>query len=130
MAQQSLEKSKIKFLLLEGIHDSAVETLQKSGYTNIEQHKKALPAAELKAAIANAHFVGIRSATKLTEEIFEAAGKLAAVGCFCIGTNQVDLGAATRRGIPVFNAPFSNTRSVAELVLAEAILLPPRGMVE
>ena len=123
MAQQSLEKSKIKFLLLEGIHHSAVETLQKSGYTYIEQHKKALPAAELKAAIANAHFVGLRSATKLTEEIFEAAGKLVAVGCFCIGTNQVDLGAATRRGIPVFNAPFSNTRSVAELVLAEAILL-------
>jgi len=122
-AQQSLEKSKIKFLLLEGIHPSAVETLQKSGYSNIEQHKKALPAAELKVAIASAHFVGIRSATKLTEEIFEAAGKLVAVGCFCIGTNQVDLGAATRRGIPVFNAPFSNTRSVAELVLAEAILL-------
>lgn len=123
MAQQSLEKSKIKFLLLEGIHPSAVETLQKSGYSNIEQHKKALPADELKAAVNNAHFIGIRSATKLTEEIFEAAGKLVAVGCFCIGTNQVDLGAATRRGIPVFNAPFSNTRSVAELVLAEAILL-------
>ena len=123
MAQQSLEKSKIKFLLLEGVHPSAVETLQKSGYSNIEQHKKALPLEELKAAIASAHFVGIRSATQLTEEVFAAAGKLAAVGCFCIGTNQVDLGAATRRGIPVFNAPFSNTRSVAELVLAEAILL-------
>jgi D-3-phosphoglycerate dehydrogenase len=123
MAQQSLEKGKIKFLLLEGVHPSAVETLQKSGYSNIEQHKKALPLEELKAAIAGAHFVGIRSATQLTEEVFAAAGKLAAVGCFCIGTNQVDLGAATRRGIPVFNAPFSNTRSVAELVLAEAILL-------
>jgi D-3-phosphoglycerate dehydrogenase len=123
MAQQSLEKGKIKFLLLEGVHPSAVETLQKSGYNNIEQHKKALPLEELKAAIASAHFVGIRSATQLTEEVFAAAGKLAAVGCFCIGTNQVDLGAATRRGIPVFNAPFSNTRSVAELVLAEAILL-------
>lgn len=123
MAQQSLEKSKIKFLLLEGVHPSAVETLQKSGYSNIEQHKKALPLEELKSAIASAHFVGIRSATQLTEEVFASAGKLAAVGCFCIGTNQVDLGAATRRGIPVFNAPFSNTRSVAELVLAEAILL-------
>jgi D-3-phosphoglycerate dehydrogenase len=123
MTQQSLQKSKIKFLLLEGVHPSAVETLQKSGYDNIEQHKKALPAEELKIAIANAHFVGIRSATQLTEEIFDAAGKLVAVGCFCIGTNQVDLSAATRRGIPVFNAPFSNTRSVAELVLAEAILL-------
>lgn len=123
MAQQSLEKSKIKFLLLEGVHPSAVETLQKSGYSTIEQHKKALPVAELKEAIASAHFIGIRSATQLTEEVFEAAGKLVAVGCFCIGTNQVDLDAATRRGIPVFNAPFSNTRSVAELVLAEAILL-------
>ena len=123
MAHQSLEKSKIKFLLLEGIHASAVETLQKAGYSNIEQHKKALPTAELKAAIASAHFIGIRSATKLTAEVLETAGKLVAVGCFCIGTNQVDLPAATRRGIPVFNAPFSNTRSVAELVLAEAILL-------
>ena len=123
MAQQSLEKSKIKFLLLEGVHPSAVEALQKSGYSNIEQHKKALPPQELNLAIASAHFVGIRSATQLTEDIFAAAGKLVAVGCFCIGTNQVDLDAATRRGIAVFNAPFSNTRSVAELVLAEAILL-------
>tara|TARA_R110002110_G_scaffold205066_7_gene416941 strand:+ start:63557 stop:64786 length:1230 start_codon:yes stop_codon:yes gene_type:complete len=123
MAQQSLEKGKIKFLLLEGVHPSAVETLQQSGYTNIEEHKKALPPEELKAAIANAHFVGIRSRTQLSEDIFDAARKLVAVGCFCIGTNQVDLQAATRRGIAVFNAPFSNTRSVAELVLAEAILL-------
>ena len=129
MAQQSLEKSKIKFLLLEGVHPSAVETRQKSGYTNIEQHKKALSAEELKAAIAGAHFVGIRSRTQLTEEVFEAARKLVAVGCFCIGTNQVDLKAATLRGITVFNAPFSNTRSVAELVLAEAILLL-RGVAE
>jgi D-3-phosphoglycerate dehydrogenase len=123
MAQQSLEKSKIKILLLEGVHPSAVEILQKSGYSNIEQHKKALATPELKKAISNAHFVGIRSASHLTEEVFEAAKKLAAIGCFCIGTNQVDLSAATRRGSPVFNAPFSNTRSVAELVLAEAILL-------
>jgi len=123
MARKSLQKSKIKFLLLEGVHPTAVETLQKSGYNNIEQHKKALPVDELKTAIANAHFVGIRSATQLTEEVFEAASKLVAVGCFCIGTNQVELSAATNRGIPVFNAPFSNTRSVAELVLAEAILL-------
>ena len=123
MAQQSLEKSKIKFLLLEGVHPSAVATLEKSGYTNIEQHKKALPPEELKVAIAGAHFVGIRSRTQLTDDIFDAAKKLVAVGCFCIGTNQVDLQAATRRGVVVFNAPFSNTRSVAELVLAEAILL-------
>ena len=123
MALQSLEKSKIKFLLLEGVHPSARATLQQSGYSNIEEHKKALPLEELKAAIANTHFVGIRSRTQLTQEVFDAAKKLVAVGCFCIGSNQVELDAATRRGITVFNAPFSNTRSVAELVLAEAILL-------
>lgn len=129
MAQKSLEKSKIKFLLLEGVHPSAVEALQKSGYSNIEQHKKALPTDALKEAIANAHFVGIRSRTQLSEEVLASAAKLVAVGCFCIGTNQIDLDAATRRGIAVFNAPFSNTRSVAELVLAEAILLL-RGVAE
>jgi D-3-phosphoglycerate dehydrogenase len=123
MAQQSLKKSKIKFLLLEGVHPSARVALQQSGYSNIEEHKTALPLKELKVAIANAHFVGIRSRTQLTQEVFDAAEKLVAVGCFCIGTNQVELDAATRRGITVFNAPFSNTRSVAELVLAEAILL-------
>lgn len=123
MSRQSLEKSKIRFLLLEGVHPSAISTLEGAGYTNIEVHKKSLPQDELKEAIAKAHFVGIRSRTQLTEDIFEAAQKLVAVGCFCIGTNQVDLQAATRRGIAVFNAPFSNTRSVAELVLAEAILL-------
>jgi D-3-phosphoglycerate dehydrogenase len=129
MTQQSLQKSKIKFLLLEGVHPSAVEALERSGYTNIEQHKKALPTEELKKAIANAHFVGIRSRTQLSEDVLDAANKLVAVGCFCIGTNQVDLQAATQRGIAVFNAPFSNTRSVAELVLAEAILLL-RGVAE
>lgn len=123
MAPKSLEKSKIKFLLLEGVHPSAVESLHNAGYQSIEQHQKALAPEDLKAAIASAHFVGIRSRTQLTEDIFEAARKLVAVGCFCIGTNQVDLAAATRRGIAVFNAPFSNTRSVAELVIAEAILL-------
>lgn len=129
MTVQSLPKGKIKFLMLEGVHPSAIETLQRDGYTNIEVHKKALPPEELKQAIAGAHFVGIRSRTQLTEEIFASAKKLAAVGCFCIGTNQVDLEAATRRGIAVFNAPFSNTRSVAELVIAEAILLL-RGVAE
>ncbi len=123
MSQQSLQKSKIKFLLLEGVHPSAVEALRSAGYNNIDQHPKALPVEELKSAIADAHFIGIRSRTQLSEEIFTAAKKLVAVGCFCIGTNQVDLDAATQRGIAVFNAPFSNTRSVAELVLAEAILL-------
>ncbi len=129
MTVQSLPKGKIKFLLLEGVHPSAIETLQRDGYTNIEVHKKALPPEELKQAIAGAHFVGIRSRTQLTAEIFESAKKLVAVGCFCIGTNQVDLAAATRKGVAVFNAPFSNTRSVAELVIAEAILLL-RGVAE
>ncbi len=123
MTQQSLEKGKIRFLLLEGVHASAVETLKSAGYHNIELHQKALPPEELKLAIADAHFVGIRSRTQLTEDVFAAAKKLVAVGCFCIGTNQVDLKAATSKGVAVFNAPFSNTRSVAELVIAEAILL-------
>jgi D-3-phosphoglycerate dehydrogenase len=126
---KSLEKSKIKFLLLEGVHPSAVETLKRAGYDNIEMHKKALPPEQLKAAIASAHFVGIRSRTQLSDDVFAAAKKLVAVGCFCIGTNQVDLNAATKKGVVVFNAPFSNTRSVAELVIAEAILLL-RGVAE
>ena len=123
MAKTSLDKSKIKFLLLEGVHQNAVDTLKAAGYTNIDYRTGSLPEEELKAAIADAHFVGIRSRTQLTEEIFQHASKLIAVGCFCIGTNQVDLTAAMERGIAVFNAPYSNTRSVAELVLAEAILL-------
>ncbi len=123
MATTSLGKDKIRFLLLEGVHESAVTTLQKAGYTNIEYIKTSLGHEELIEKIADAHFVGIRSRTQLTKEVFEAANKLIAVGCFCIGTNQVDLKAATRHGVAVFNAPYSNTRSVAELVLAEAILL-------
>ena len=123
MSTTSLEKSKIRILLLEGVHQSAVENFKRAGYDNIEYLKTSLPEDELKAKIADAHFVGIRSRTQLTEPVFAAAKKLIAVGCFCIGTNQVDLEAALARGIPVFNAPFSNTRSVAELVLAEAILL-------
>jgi D-3-phosphoglycerate dehydrogenase len=123
MSKTSLDKSKIKFLLLEGVHQSALDTLQQAGYTNIEYLKTALPQDELKAKIKDAHFVGIRSRTQLTKEVFEAADKLIAVGCFCIGTNQVDLAAATEKGVVVFNAPFSNTRSVAELVIAEAIML-------
>lgn len=123
MSQTSLNKEKIKFLLLEGVHPSAVDTLASAGYTNVVTHSGALSGEQLLAEIADAHFVGIRSRTQLTEEVFSAAKKLVAVGCFCIGTNQVDLQSAAVRGIPVFNAPFSNTRSVAELVIAEAILL-------
>ena len=123
MSKTSTDKNKIKFLLLEGIHPSAVQVLQAAGYTQIENLAGALSDAELKSKITDVHFVGIRSRTQLTAGVFAHASKLAAVGCFCIGTNQVDLNAARERGIAVFNAPFSNTRSVAELVLAEAILL-------
>lgn len=123
MATTSLDKSKIKILLLEGVHQSAVDNFKAAGYTNIEYHAASLPEEQLKESIKDAHFIGIRSRTQLTEEIFDAAEKLVAVGCFCIGTNQVDLKAAMIRGIAVFNAPYSNTRSVAELVLAESIML-------
>jgi len=123
MNPKSLEKSKIKFLLLEGLHQSAVDTLTRAGYTNIEFLKTSLSEEQLIEKIRNVHFIGIRSRTQLTQAVFDAAEKLQAVGCFCIGTNQVDLDAALVRGIPVFNAPFSNTRSVAELVIAQSILL-------
>jgi len=125
----SLEKSKIKILLLEGVHQSALDTLNAHGYTNIEYHTGSLPEEELLERVKDVHFIGLRSRTQLTEEVFEAADKLIAVGCFCIGTNQVNLTAATMRGVAVFNAPYSNTRSVAELVIAEAILLL-RGVAE
>jgi D-3-phosphoglycerate dehydrogenase len=119
----SFDKSKLKVLLLEGIHPSAERIFRDAGYANIETVKTALTGEELKAKLEGVHFLGIRSRTTLTRDIFEAADKLVAVGCYCIGTNQVDLTAATEHGIVVFNAPYSNTRSVAELVLAEAILL-------
>ncbi|MBS7242934.1 MAG: phosphoglycerate dehydrogenase [Comamonas sp.] len=123
MTKTSLDKSKIKILLLEGVHSSAVQTFTKAGYSNVELLAQALEGDELKAKIADVHFVGVRSRTQLTREVLEAAKKLVGIGCFCIGTNQVDLIAAQEKGIVVFNAPYSNTRSVAELVLAEAILL-------
>jgi len=123
MNRTSLEKSKIKILLLEGIHSSAVEAFRADGYTNILQHAKSLAPSQLAAALRDAYFIGIRSNTDLTADILDQAPRLIGVGCFCIGTNQVDLAAAQELGIPVFNAPFSNTRSVAELVLAEIIFL-------
>jgi len=125
----SLDKSKIKILLLEGVHQSALDTLNAHGYTNIEYLTGSLPEEELIERVKDVHFIGIRSRTQLTPEVFDAAKKLVAVGCFCIGTNQVNLQAATMRGVAVFNAPYSNTRSVAELVIAEAILLL-RGVAE
>ncbi|MEE4246226.1 MAG: phosphoglycerate dehydrogenase, partial [Kangiellaceae bacterium] len=121
--QTSLDKAKIKIVLLEGIHASAEKVFKNAGYTNIFTAPKSLPEAELREVMADARFLGIRSRTQVTKELLDYSPKLAAIGCFCIGTNQVDLSEAAQRGIPVFNAPFANTRSVAELVLAEMILL-------
>ncbi|UOD49775.1 phosphoglycerate dehydrogenase [Orrella daihaiensis] len=123
MKQTSVDKQLIKFLLLEGVHDSAEALIRAAGYHNIEREKGSLEGQALLDRVRDVHFLGIRSRTQLTAEVFDAAAKLNAVGCFCIGTNQVDLSAALERGIAVFNAPFSNTRSVAELVLGQAILL-------
>lgn len=119
----SLSKDKIRVLLLENLHPNAEAYFRNHGYTNITSFKGALDAEELKKEIAEAHIVGIRSRTKISEEILAAAPKLLTLGCFCIGTNQVDLEAARSRGIPVFNAPYSNTRSVAELVVSEIGIL-------
>ncbi|WP_127347530.1 phosphoglycerate dehydrogenase [Pseudidiomarina mangrovi] len=123
MNKVSLAKDRIQILLLEGVHESAVEVFQQQGYDNIEYVKTSLSEDELCERIKDVHFLGIRSRTQLTAKVFAAANKLNAVGCFCIGTNQVDLAAAREHGVVVFNAPFSNTRSVAELVLAEIIML-------
>jgi len=119
----SLDKAKIKFLLLEGIHPRAREFLHDAGYSNVVEKTGALTPQELERALKGVHFVGIRSRTQLDAAAIGAANRLTAIGCFCIGTNQVDLRHAALGGIPVFNAPFANTRSVAELALAEIIML-------
>lgn len=123
MQKHSFDKRRIKVLLLEGIHQNAVDVLNASGYSSVKTLPKSLTGDALKTALKDVHFLGIRSRTDMTEEMLDAAPKLAAIGCYCIGTNQVDLKAAALRGIPVFNAPYSNTRSVAELVVGEAIML-------
>lgn len=123
MQNLSLAKEKIKVLLLEGVDPSAIEVFKKAGYNNVEYDKKAYDGQELLDKIKDVHFLGIRSRTFLTEQVLAHAKKLVGVGCFCIGTNQVDLKAATKLGIPVFNAPYSNTRSVAELVTGEYLQL-------
>jgi len=119
----SFRKANLRFTLLEGIHQTAVDTLAREGYENVATHTKALAGDDLADMLEDTHFLGIRSRTVITEAVLAQAPKLAAIGCFCIGTNQVDLAAAARRGIPVFNAPFSNTRSVAELVIGQIIML-------
>ncbi|WP_289034258.1 phosphoglycerate dehydrogenase [uncultured Roseibium sp.] len=119
----SRPKNQIRWLLLEGISPTATAILEKNGYTNFEVLSTALDRDALIEKIKGVHILGIRSRTQVTEEILQAANTLVAVGCFSVGTNQVDLEATVRRGIPVFNAPFSNTRSVAELTIAEIVML-------
>jgi D-3-phosphoglycerate dehydrogenase len=119
----SLAKDKVRVLLLEGIHDTAVKDLVADGYTSITRLPAALGEDELVRRLEGVHLLGVRSRSRVTRRVLEAADRLIAVGCFCIGTDQVDLDAARLRGVPVFNAPFSNTRSVAELVLGEIIML-------
>jgi D-3-phosphoglycerate dehydrogenase len=123
VVKHSLSKDKIRILLLEGVHDSAVQEFRDRGYTNIERLSHALEEAELIEKIQGVHILGIRSATKITDKVVAAANRLICVGCFCIGTNQVRLDTARKAGIPVFNAPYSNTRSVAELVIGEIVML-------
>jgi D-3-phosphoglycerate dehydrogenase / 2-oxoglutarate reductase len=122
-SQLSLPKDKIKFLLLEGVNDAAVGLIEAAGYSNVERLPKALGGDALREALRGVHILGIRSRTQINAEVLEAADRLIAIGCFSVGTNQVDLDAARKIGVPVFNAPFSNTRSVAELVIGEIVML-------
>ncbi|HET8899926.1 MAG TPA: phosphoglycerate dehydrogenase [Rhodanobacteraceae bacterium] len=128
----SYPREDIRILLLEGVSQSAVDTFHRAGYSQVELHSGSLSGEALKNRLAEAHIVGVRSRTQLTSEVLEQARRLIAIGCFCIGTNQVDLPTARAMGVPVFNAPYSNTRSVAELVIAQAIMLlrgiPARNM--
>ncbi len=119
----SYPKEKIRVLLLEGVHARAVEHFRQAGYENVESLDHALGGEALKDAIADAHLIGVRSRTQLTADALAGARRLIGIGCFCIGTNQVELASAARQGVPVFNAPHSNTRSVAELVLCEMVML-------
>jgi D-3-phosphoglycerate dehydrogenase len=122
-SQTSYPRNKIKILLLENISDSAVAELQEGGYVEIKRVKGALGEADLSEEIKGVHILGIRSKTQVTEKVLENADKLLAIGAFCIGTNQVDLASARKKGIAVFNAPYSNTRSVAELVIGLCVML-------
>jgi len=119
----SFPKENIKILLLEGVHPATIEMFNKAGYSNIETKTSAMDENELMNAIDDIHILGIRSKTNITQKVIDKSHKLLSIGCFCIGTNQVDMNAATNKGVAVFNSPFSNTRSVAELVIAECIML-------
>jgi D-3-phosphoglycerate dehydrogenase / 2-oxoglutarate reductase len=119
----SYPKEKINILFLENISDKAVQQFQQYGYVNIRRLKAALNESELISEIKDVHLLGVRSKTLITPKVLEAGKKLQAIGCFCIGVNQVNLKAATKQGVVVFNAPYSNTRSVAELVIGASIML-------
>jgi D-3-phosphoglycerate dehydrogenase / 2-oxoglutarate reductase len=121
--ETSYPRNKIKILLLENISDSAIQEFHNHGYAEIKKHSGALSEKDLMTAIKGVHILGIRSKTKVTENVIEKADKLLAIGCFCIGTNQVNLKAATGKGVAVFNAPYSNTRSVAELIIGLCVML-------
>lgn len=121
--ETSYPRNKIKILLLENISDAAVEQFKESDYSEVEKISGALSEAELIEKIKGVHIVGIRSKSKMTAKVIENADKLLAIGAFCIGTNQIDLNAATKSGIAVFNAPYSNTRSVAELIIGLCVML-------
>lgn len=119
----SYPKEKINILFLENISDKAVSHFKEAGYASVKKLSKALPEEELIKEIRDIHLLGIRSKTQITENVLDAAKKLQAIGCFCIGVNQVDLKSATNHGVVVFNAPYSNTRSVAELVIGASVML-------
>jgi D-3-phosphoglycerate dehydrogenase len=122
MAEHSFPKSEIKVALLENIHQTAVKAFEDEGF-QVQKFPKALSEAELIERLSDVHLLGIRSKTQVSEKYLASAKRLLSVGCFCIGTNQVDVAAAMKMGVPVFNAPFSNTRSVAELIMAEIVML-------
>ncbi|MCL4132112.1 UNVERIFIED_CONTAM: hypothetical protein GTU68_015722 [Idotea baltica] len=126
MLNTSYPKDEIKVLLLEGVHQSSKKTFEKAGYSNVELLPSALTETELCERIKNVHLLGIRSKSKITQKVLDSASKLWAIGCHCIGTNQVDLEYARKKGVAVFNSPYSNTRSVAELVIAECVMLVRR----
>lgn len=119
----SYPRNKIKILLLENISDAAVDEMNQSGYLQIQRINGAMSETELIKAVAGVHLLGIRSKTQITKNIIDAADKLLAIGCFCIGVNQVDLRAATEKGVAVFNAPHASTRSVAELIIGLCVML-------
>jgi D-3-phosphoglycerate dehydrogenase len=123
MSATSYPRDRIKILLLECISDAAVSELRAGGYSRVERVDGALSETQLIEAVKGVHIVGIRSKTKITDKVIESADKLLAIGCFCIGVNQVDLATATKKGIAVFNAPHANTRSVAELIIGLCVVL-------